>query len=69
MACNRFEHREECYRVLFHDIEVDIIKAESLGQICHSARRKWAFELIEFFNDKNIIRLLVNHDDENANEF
>ena len=64
-----FEHREECYRVLFHDIQTDIIKAESLGQICHAARRKWALELIEFFNDKNVIQLLVNLDGDSANEF
>ena len=44
-----FEIEDETCIVTFYDDKYDIIKAESLAQIGHSHRRKWALELVEHF--------------------
>ena len=44
-----FEIENEVCKVTFFDDTYNITNAESLGQISHVHRRKWALEIVEYF--------------------
>ena len=65
-----YEFREECFRVHFYDDQPNIINAESLGQINHQSRRKWAQRLFDLFkSDPHLLQLECMQDELDRNEF
>ena len=65
-----YEFQEDCHRVTFYDGKYDIIKAESLAQIPHQARRKWAQNLFSIFRaDPELVQLEIHHNELDQNEF
>ena len=65
-----YEFRLETYQVHFYDSTNDIIAAESLGQIDHYSRRKWAQKLFDIFEkDSNVLQLECHADESDTNLF
>lgn len=64
-----FEFQEEPIRVSFYDSKYDIINAESLGQVDHYSRRKWALKMIDSFNHENIVQIEIQSDESDGNLF
>ena len=65
-----YEFRSGSYQVNFYDSNPNIIAAESLGQIDHQSRRKWAQKLFEIFEkDSNVLQLECHPDESDSNLF
>ena len=65
-----YEFRLGQYRVNFYDSANDIIAAESLAQVNHQSRRKWAQNLFDIFEqDSNVLQLEVRTDESDTNLF
>ena len=65
-----YEFRLGLYRVNFYDSANDIIAAESLAQVNHQSRRKWAQNLFDIFEqDSNVLQLEVRTDESDTNLF
>ena len=65
-----YEFHLEIYKVNFYDSSTDIMAAESLGQIDHQSRRKWAQKLFDIFEkDENVLQLECYQDESDDNLF